>query len=90
MHPERPLASAALYARIPVKVYEALKLEAERRASTLSRTTAELLTAALVSQAAPSLVPTEVEAYLTGRRMFAVLAGFLEAANKEEDEPDAS
>jgi hypothetical protein len=61
--------SGTLYARLPLGVYEALKAEAERRGQTLSRTTSDLLTGALMSQRVPEVMPTEVEAYLFGRRM---------------------
>lgn len=47
---ERP--RGVLYARLPVPVYEALKAEATRRGQTLSRTTADVIAAALAADVA--------------------------------------
>lgn len=67
--------------RIPPRVYDALKAYAAQRGHTLSRATADLIEATLVSEELEEFVPRDVVAYMQGRRMFAMLAGLLDAAN---------
>ena len=74
-------SSSSLFVRIPPKLYEAVKTYAEGRGQTLSRVTADLLTEALVSKELPGTLPHEVEAYMFGRRMFAIVTGLVDAAN---------
>lgn len=78
--------TAALFVRIPKRLHDALTEAANVKGTSLVRLTTDLLTAALVAEELPSVLPGEVQSYLAGRRMFAMITGLLEAAGEARSE----